>query len=339
MQVDDQTRIINGPVFQEQVKNKLLRIVKFILLKYKRVCILKFLLYYKLKNIMYKFNRYKIKGPKFLLVFPPLQFAEREVVRPDGTLALPYLDAALTEAGFYSRILDMSIGTSKDDLKDTFYREVPLENGLVKVGMTSERILEEVHNFDVIDITSIFTPQTSRCFEISNLIKKTYPEKILITGGVNARSLRDHFFKNKFDVIFLSEGEKSIVQFAQFLHSGKPSLSEIPGIAFKKDENIYTNPAINAVDDLDEYPIPSWGNLPLKKYWEISRIWGGREGWIEEGDPTNYAAVFTSRGCPFRCTYCHISKEIGDETGPIGKFRYHSLQRVEQSSKYLRIWE
>jgi len=278
----------------------------------------------------------RVKNPKFLLVFPPLQFAEREVVRPDGTLALPYLDAALTEAGFYSEILDMSIGTSKDDLKDTFFREVPLENGLVAVGMTSERILEEVRDFDVIAFTSIFTPQTSRCFEASNLIKRAYPEKILIAGGVNARSLREHFFNNGFDVIFLSEGEKSIVQFAKFLHCGEPALSDIPGISFKQDEKMVFTPIMTAVKDLDEYPMPSWEKLPLKQYWEISRIWGGREGWIEGGGSANYAAVFTSRGCPFRCTYCHISKENDNETGPIGQFRHHSLKRVEQEFEKLK---
>ena len=109
----------------------------------------------------------KIKAPKFLLAFPPMQFTKDEMIRPDGTLALPYLDATLIRAGFQSRILDMSIGTPEDDLQDTFYNQVPINPKFVRVGMSPERILEEVQDVDVIGLTSIFTQQTARCFEIS----------------------------------------------------------------------------------------------------------------------------------------------------------------------------
>ena len=276
-----------------------------------------------------------IKDPKFLLVFPPLQYRKDEMIRPDGTLALPYLDASLTEAGFQSQILDMSIGTSKDRLDDTFYRKVSISAHLVRVGMSSERILEEVQDFDVIAITSIFTQQTSRVFEISKMIKENYPEKILIAGGVNARSLKEHFFNNGFDVIFLSEGEKAIVDFAKLLHFGTPSLSDIDGIAFKKNNKTIVNPSRKITTNLDDIPIPSWEKLPNDQYWEISRIWGGRQGWIEHAGLVRYAAIFTSRGCPFTCQFCHISKETSDETGNIAGLRLHSIERVEQELERL----
>ncbi|MBQ09514.1 MAG: hypothetical protein CMD96_06965 [Gammaproteobacteria bacterium] len=68
-------------------------------------------------------KKFKIKNPKFLLVLPPLQFRTEEMIRPDGSLALAYLDAALTNAGFHSQILDMSVGTPDDRLEDTFYQK------------------------------------------------------------------------------------------------------------------------------------------------------------------------------------------------------------------------
>ena len=63
----------------------------------------------------------QIKDPKFLLVYPPLQFQDGEVVRPDGCLANAYLDASLTEAGFESNIIDMAVGEEQDTLEETFY--------------------------------------------------------------------------------------------------------------------------------------------------------------------------------------------------------------------------
>ncbi|HEV8306654.1 MAG TPA: radical SAM protein [Methylomirabilota bacterium] len=206
----------------------------------------------------------------------------------------------------------------------------------MRIGMSPERILEEVAGFDVIAVTSIFTQQTSRCFEVSRLIREAYPEKILVAGGVNARSLKEHFFDHGFDAVFLSEGEKSIVQFAHFLRSGGAAPVDVSGIAWRQDGRTVSTPVQNLTLDLDEFPMPSREKLPNERYWEISRVWGGKEGWME-GDPQpRYAAVFTSRGCPFRCTYCHISKERGGEAGEVAALRFHSLERIAREFDTLK---
>jgi radical SAM superfamily enzyme YgiQ (UPF0313 family) len=42
-----------------------------------------------------------------------------------------------------------------------------------------------------------------------------------------------------------------------------------------------------------------------------------------------YAAAMTSRGCPFQCSFCHISKEGEDSpSGPIGSIRFKSIERT-----------
>ncbi|MBX9790364.1 MAG: B12-binding domain-containing radical SAM protein [Pirellulales bacterium] len=278
----------------------------------------------------------RIKHPRFLLAYPPLQFTAGEIMRPDGTLALPYLHAALRAAGFDAQILDMSLGTQRDRLEETFYCPRPVAEEMVRIGMSPERILEEVRDFDVIAISSIFTQQTSRCFEVSQLVKRVYPEKLIIGGGVNARSLKEQFFAHGFDAVFLSEGEKPIVQFARWMQSGTPTLAEVSGIAFSVEGRTVVNPVRELTHDLDEYPMPSWEALPNERYWQISRLFGGKEGWIGDDELPRYAAMITSRGCPFRCTYCHISKERGGEAGDIGDLRLHSIERVEQEFDHLK---
>lgn len=275
------------------------------------------------------------QNPRFLVCLPPQQYAPSEIVRPDGCLAVAYLDAALTAAGFESRILDMSVGTPADRLEDTFYREVDLGNGFCRVGMSPERILEEVATADVIALSSVFTQQTSRCFEVAKLIKHAYPEKILIAGGGNARVLREHFFDHGFDFVFTSEGEKPIVDFARWIATGTPELADMSGIAFRGGERTIVRPAPTLTSNLDEFPLPSWGRLPNERYWEIGRVASGRKGWIEDDPNPRYASLYTSRGCPFRCTYCHISLERGGETGDIGSLRLHSLERVERELQVL----
>jgi radical SAM superfamily enzyme YgiQ (UPF0313 family) len=253
-------------------------------------------------------------------------------------LGLPYLHAALAAAGFEVDLLDTSIGRlGIDQLADTFYRRTPLPEISAehfRVGMTPERILEEVRDHDIIAVSSIFTQQTSRCFEIGNLVKGAFPEKLLVAGGVNARSLKEHFFDNGYDVVFLSEGEASLVAFARCLHAGS-SLDAVPAISYRVDGRTVVNPPGPLVRDLDEYPMPSWYALPNEQYWEISEPWGGRQGWLE-GQLPRFASILTSRGCPFRCTYCHISKERGSEAGDIGRLRFHSIERVERELDTLK---
>jgi radical SAM superfamily enzyme YgiQ (UPF0313 family) len=72
--------------------------------------------------------------------------------------------------------------------------------------------------------------------------------------------------------------------------------------------------------------MPAWDLLPLTQYWDISRPHGGD---FPKGKRIKYASLQTSRGCPFRCKYCHISMEEADSPfGAIGRFRMKSIDRV-----------
>ena len=284
-------------------------------------------------------NNRKIKNPKFLLTIAPMQFMNGEIVRPDGCLGTAYLDSALTNSGYHSKILDMAVGDDSDSLSNTFFNQSKLDNNFIRIGLTNEKILEKISEYDVIGISSVFTPQTSRVFEISNLIKLNFPDKIIIGGGVNARILKEKFFENGFDVIFNSEAEQSIVEFARYLESDT-SLDLVNGISYMVNGKMKTNPIINPLMNLDELHMPSWHKLPYKQYWEISKdvpLWGGRDGLVDKEDTIiKYGNIFTSRGCPFSCEYCHISLEKDDEYGKIGKLRLHSIERVVEELHILK---
>ena len=248
------------------------------------------------------------------------------MAKPDGSLSLPYVAGSLRRAGYGVKILDLSVGGEKDQLKDTFFHPTPLDSGLIRVGMSHERIAEEIVDYDVIGISSIFTTQTSMVLETIRLIKRLDPNKVVIAGGVNARNLRDRFFAAGVDIIVLSEAELTILEIAEALR-GNGSLTDVPGICYESEPGReVVNPPGRVIQNLDELPLPAWDLLPLKKYWDLSRPHGGQ---FPEGKRIQYGSLQTSRGCPFRCLYCHISKEdSGDISGDVGTFRVKSIDRV-----------
>lgn len=265
-------------------------------------------------------------SPRFLLLYPPLQFASNEVAKPDGSLSLAYLAGALRDAGYEVALLDCTVGFDSSPLEKSFFNIETQPNGLRRVGMPTEAILQVVESYDVVGLSSIFTPQTTPCLDLVAQINSRYPDKLILAGGVNARSMRKRFFAAGVDLIAISEAETTVVRIAQMLQ-GRVPLSAVPGIAFLDQSGVERmNPVGQVLLNLDELPMPAWDLLPMQQYWAISRPHGGH---FPEGQTIRYASIQTSRGCPFRCTYCHISHEqAGSEFGHVGAFRMKSVDRA-----------
>ena len=245
-------------------------------------------------------------------------------------MGLIYLASALRNKDFEVSILDASVGNNNYTLEETFYNEKIQPNGLVRIGMNIKDILSEVADYDVIGISAIFTAQTRMVEEVVTEIKKEYPNKIIILGGISARSQMSLFFNVGADLICLSEAEETIVEIGELLRKGERDFSKIDGVAGKKG---FVNPRLKVIQNLDELPIPAWDMLPLKKYWKIARPHGGG---LKEGNVA-YASAMFSRGCPFKCHYCHISKELeGSITGNTRKFRMKSIDRVIEEIRIMK---
>ena len=279
-------------------------------------------------------NAIHFREPRFLLMYPALQFAPDEMAKPDGSLSLPYVAGALRRANYDVQILDVCVGDAQDRLEDTFYKTTFMPSGLIRCGLSKERVARKIADFDVIGVSSIFTTQTSMVLELTRLVKEIDPRKLVIAGGVNARNLRNRFFDNGVDVIVLTEAENTIVEIAEAVRR-KKDLTSVRGIAFRNPQGKeIINPAGPVVTDLDELPFPAWDLLPLEKYWDISRPHGGD---FPPGMRIKYASLQTSRGCPFRCMYCHISKEVEDSAfGDLGSLRVKSIDRVLQELQILK---
>ena len=61
-----------------------------------------------------------IKDIKVLLLYPPEQSWPSMMVKPNGSLAYPYLGGALRDIGVEVDVYDACVGNNKDNLEDFF---------------------------------------------------------------------------------------------------------------------------------------------------------------------------------------------------------------------------
>lgn len=282
-----------------------------------------------------KLSNFRInREPRFLLLYPPQRFDTKSGVKPEGSLGLLYIAGALRDAGFEVGVLDCCVGNEKYSLEQSFLRQVRLDDGMMRVGMSTQDILQEVSGYDIIGISSIFTPQTRMVEELVSSISLAYPEKLIILGGINARSQVKRFFDAGVHLICTSEAEDTIVKIGDIARKGSTNFYDLPGVAFRHGDRIQVNPVGFIDPDLDKLPIPAWDLLQLKQYWEINRP---HSSGLSFDIPPAYAPAMTSRGCPYRCKFCHISSELEDSVyGNLGKFRYKSIERVEKEMAFLK---
>jgi anaerobic magnesium-protoporphyrin IX monomethyl ester cyclase len=138
---------------------------------------------------------------------------------------------------------------------------------------------------------SLFTPEFESAKKDLKLIRKTLPDALIVVGGPHASALPEQTLKElpEVDVIVIGEGEQTIVELAQ-----KDDFRVVSGIAYLAEGNFVKTLQRPLLENLDELPRPAYDLLPMDKYVYAQRGWEGRR----------FTTMFSSRGCPFQCTFC-----------------------------------
>jgi len=125
-----------------------------------------------------------------------------------------------------------------------------------------------------------------------SLVREKIPGVILVSGG-NMLSSEPEICLNEFRLDFgvIGEGEITSRELCNMLESGGYP-ENVNGIIFKKDGRAVLTPPRKGVKNLDEVAFPEW------------ELFDSKENIKNSGT----MAVFTSRSCPFHCTFCFHSK-------------------------------
>ena len=165
---------------------------------------------------------------------------------------------------------------------------------------------EEIFSADAVGISTL-TCTTPRAYALADVIKQNSNATVFM-GGPHVSFMPDEALKHC-DYVFRGEAENTILAFIEALQA-KSGYSKIPGLSYNDNDHIVHNPDNPLIHDLDALPSPdlSLYSGKLKK---------------------SVSPLITSRGCPYDCTFCSVTKMFGRG------YRTHSIDRVFTEIKSL----
>ena len=123
-------------------------------------------------------------------------------------------------------------------------------------------------------------------------------ECLTVVGGPHASMFGDLLAVNPdIDVVVRGEGEHTFVELLK-AWSDEKDFHPVKGLMFAEDGEMVQTPSRPYESDLDSYPMPAWDLLDIPAYARITNMNG-----LLAASP--YMSVMTTRGCPFKCKYCH----------------------------------
>lgn len=148
-------------------------------------------------------------------------------------------------------------------------------------------------------------------------LKEDKPETVLILGGVGPTGVSREIIENFdwIDYVCYGEGERSMVDLVTRLKSGTQPRSKldkpVPGF-FARYEGRVTYISRPRITDLDTLPLPAYNLINFDDY-------------------DAAFSVVSSRGCPYRCTFCTETNHWNN------RVVFRSVERVIEEIKLIAV--
>lgn len=197
------------------------------------------------------------------------------------------------------------------------------------IGYLAQILQEEGIEYDVLDMAtgcdldtlkaklSSFKPDLAavslmsfmykRSYYIIKYIKEISGDTTVAVGGPHVSTLREKVLEECRDIDYgiVQEGEYTLLE----LCKGR-EVESISGLIYRKGGKVNFVGPRPFEKDLDKFPFPRFEKFPLGKY------------------VTEEIGIVSSRGCPFKCTYCPVTTSIGQ------KYRTRSAESIVDEITY-----
>ncbi len=234
---------------------------------------------------------------RVLLLRPAAEKKSMARVLPLGLLAI---GSVLKRAGHQVKILDLRISNSPDEELSSVMKSF---------------------NPQVVGI-GVMTIECKYGFIDAAKVKKLNPDVTIIFGGPHC-SHEPRFILNdpNVDLMVSGEGDLTITELIDALEQGR-DIENIAGIAYKKNGSYIRTADRPIIRDLDKFD-QEYDLINLERYFNFQ----SSMDFFPVFRNKRFLPLVTSRGCPFKCTYCH---DIFDKS-----IQYRSPKAVVDEIEYL----
>ncbi len=214
-----------------------------------------------------------------ILIRPPTQMGRlHAIVSAQHPINILYVAASLRENGYEPVLFD--------------YEVEPWEPA---------KLLAEIDRLNPLFVgVSCMTPLIVSGNDICGVVKEAFGHVPTVVAGAHPTALPRQTLEDfpSFDIVLFGEGEFTTLELCQRLAEGR-DLAGVQGVAYRAGREIVVNPERPLHKGLDEIPFPARDMLRMELYPGASK--SGLPAGVNRS-----TQVFTSRGCPFLCTFCAI---------------------------------
>jgi radical SAM superfamily enzyme YgiQ (UPF0313 family) len=202
---------------------------------------------------------------------------EKKAIASFPPLGLLYLAAVLEQEGIEVSVLDQpAMGYSVNETVNWIEKKRP----------------------DVVGISALVSSGHVASL-LSRKIKEKNPDIVTLIGNHYATFYAEKILRNhpSIDIVVRGEAEETIVDLTKNLKSGG-DLTQVNGIAFRKEGKIILTPERSLLKNLDSLPFPNRKLLSAEYHCRIANI---------NVAPKKFTSIISSRGCNYTCRFCNCA--------------------------------
>ncbi|MFH1278212.1 MAG: radical SAM protein [Candidatus Eisenbacteria bacterium] len=161
------------------------------------------------------------------------------------------------------------------------------------------------------------SPNSASAFRVAAIAKEVDPAITVLLGGPHASAVRNEALRvPAVDIVVRGEGERTLVEVLETI-DGDRSLEGVLGIGYREGGRPVENPPRELIEDLDLLPFPHEVASAVLKDHDLHAV-------------TAFRYIFSSRGCPFACSFCDSRTTWGR------RVRFRSTENVMREIHGLR---
>lgn len=182
--------------------------------------------------------------------------------------------------------------------RERFGKEIEINIiDMLQQRLRLDALMERLEKYspDIVGLSS-FSSFSATLHRIAARIKAKDPRCKVIAGGPYCSASTNRVAKDaNIDCVVYGEGEETFVELIKRALAGK-DMKGIRGTARIEKGKALIEPPAPCIKDVDSLPFPAVDLIDVEGYWGNVSVLGYAVPWM---------LLFNSRGCPYRCIYCH----------------------------------